>query len=139
MTRPALILVLALIAATLAALVVDQHLKQAPAVVRRVRVARSFSPNGDRSRDRALIRFVVTRRDVAAVTVLDADGHVVRHLATHRAVRPNRKLRFYWNGRTDAGRLAPPGIYRVRVTLRRRHRTVDLLRQIRLSARPARA
>jgi hypothetical protein len=137
MTRPALILVLALIGATLAALAIDQHLKQAPAVVRRVWVIRSFSPNGDSSRDRALIRFMVTRRDVVAVTILAPNGQVIRHLATHRAVRPNRKLRFYWNGRTDAGRLAPPAVYRVRVTLRRRHRTVELLRQIRLSARPA--
>src|SRR5581483_7940855 len=134
MTRPAQILVLALIGATLAALAIDQHLKQAPAVVRRVWVMRSFSPNGDSARDRALIRFMVTRRDVVAVTIRDSGGHVVRHLAADRAVRPSRKLRFYWDGRTDAGRLAPPGTYRVRVTLRRRHRTVDLLREIRLSA-----
>ncbi|WP_028060679.1 FlgD immunoglobulin-like domain containing protein [Candidatus Solirubrobacter pratensis] len=138
MTRPAQILVLVLLGATVVALAVDQRLKERPAVIRRVKVARSFSPNGDGFNDRAGIRFMVTRPDVVTVTVLDAHGDPVRRLARARRVPADRKLRFFWDGRTDAGRRAPPGVYYTRVRLGRRGQTIQLVRHIRLSARPPR-
>lgn len=130
-------LVLVLMVATVAALAVEQRLKERPPVIRRVKVARSFSPNGDGYRDTAGIRFVLTRPDVATVTIVDAHGRAVRHLATARRVPAKRKLRFAWDGRTDGGRAAPRGVYGVRVTLT--HRSIELVRKIRLSARPPRA
>ena len=135
MIRPAQLVIGVLVVATLAALALDQRLKEQPAFVRRIHVNRSFSPNGDRFRDTARIRFAITRPDVVSVAIVDARGKVVRRLATDRPAPAGRTLRFRWDGRTDAGRPAPPGVYRARVTLRRRGRSIVLLQRIRLSAR----
>jgi hypothetical protein len=133
------LIVVVLIGATLAALAVDQRLKDAPSVVRRVKLQSSFTPNGDGRRDIAGVRFMLTRPDVVTVTVRDAHGRRVRRLATARRVPANRKLRFYWDGRTDAGARAAPGAYYVRLVLARRGRTIDFVRHIRLSRRAARS
>src|SRR4051794_5558877 len=100
LSRSGQVLVFVLIAATLAALAADQLRKEAPSVVRRVKVVRSFSPNGDGYRDVAGIRFVLTRPDVVTVTMLDAGDRPVRRLATARPVAADRNLRFVWDGRT---------------------------------------
>jgi hypothetical protein len=131
--------VLGLIGATLAALAIDQHLKEAPSVVRRVKVSRSFSPNGDGHRDAAKIRFMLTRPDVVTLTVLDASGHRVRRLATATPVLADRVLRFRWDGDTDAGRRAAPGRYAAQLMLARRGRTIELVRRMRLRATPPRS
>jgi hypothetical protein len=133
------VLALVLIGATLAALAVDQRLKDTAPVIRRVKLVRAFSPNGDGYNDVAGIRFILTKPDIVTVTVVDAAGRRVRRLATRKHVRANRKLRFFWRGRTDAGRLAPPGLYHARIVLARRGRTIDTVRRVRLSARPPRS
>src|SRR4051794_23372535 len=139
LSRPGRLLVLVLIGATLAALVVDQRLKDAAPVVRRVKLVRAFSPNGDGYNDVGGIRFILTKPDVVTVTVVDGSGRRVRRLATRRKVRADVKLRFFWDGRTYAGRLAAPGIYHVRIALARRARTIPFARHMRLSARPPRS
>ena len=136
MTRAGRIVLAALAIATLGAGFVVQRVKDAPGVLRGVRVTPVFSPNGDGYRDVARIRFRLGRPDVVSVTIVDARGAAVRHLVTDRHVPADRRVRLRWNGRTDAGTRAAPGTYRVRVTLRRRGRTVDLRRATRLSARP---
>src|SRR3954469_24749994 len=85
------VLVAVLIGATLASLALYQRLKDAPSVIRRVKVERSFSPNGDGYRDVGGIRFMLTQPDVVTVTVLDAGGRRVRRLATARPVAADRK------------------------------------------------
>ena len=72
MTRPAQLVLAAVALVAVAGLVVAQRLKGEPAYVRRVYVTPRFTPNGDTLRDRATIRFAVGRRDVVAVTLLDA-------------------------------------------------------------------
>jgi hypothetical protein len=43
---------------------------------------------------------------------------------------------FHWNGRTDAGKLAPPGIYRLRIEELRRDRTITPTEHMRLVDAP---
>ena len=118
--------------ATVCAGVVVQRVKDAPGLVRSVRVSGAFTPNGDGVRDRARIGFRSGRRDRASVTIVGAGGATVRRLATGRSVGPRQRLRLRWDGRTDAGAPARPGTYRVRVTLPRRGSTLELARAIRL-------
>jgi hypothetical protein len=124
--------------ATVCAGVVVQRVKDAPALVRSVRVSGAFTPNGDGVRDRALIGFRSGRGDRATVTIVDAGGAAVRRLAAGRGVGPHHRLQLSWDGRTGAGAPAPPGTYRVRVALRRRGSTLELVTPIRLLDRPSR-
>ena len=132
MTRRAAFVVGILFAATLCAMILTQRAKDSPAVLRRVHVTPVFTPNGDGWRDRLAVRFMVGRRDTVSVAVLDEGGRVVRRLADRRRLSTRRFLRVYWDGRTAAGRPAREGVYRVRVRLPRRGRTVILTQNARL-------
>jgi hypothetical protein len=54
-----------------------------------------------------------------AVQVVDDEGQIVRHLVPEKRVKA---IGLRWNGRTDAGKVAPDGHYRFRLDLA--HRTV---------------
>ena len=54
-----------------------------------------------------------------AVQVVDDQGAIVRHLLPEKRVKA---IGLRWNGRTDAGKVAPDGHYRFRLDLP--HRTV---------------
>jgi hypothetical protein len=131
-TRRAAFVVGVLFAATLCAMFLTQRAKDSPALLRRVHVTPAFTPNGDGWRDRLAVRLMVGRPDVVSVAVLDDRGQIVRRLADDRRLRTQRFLRLYWDGRTAAGRPAPEGVYRVRVRLARRGRTVLLTQEARL-------
>jgi hypothetical protein len=118
--------------ATAVAGFVIQRIKDSPALLRLVQVTRAFSPNGDGHRDTATVRFKTGRGDAVSVTVLGPAGAPVRHLARDRHLARGQLLRVLWDGRTDAGAAAPNGSYRVRVTLRARDRTIELVPAIRL-------
>ena len=139
MTRPAQLLFALLFISTLGAFVLSQRLKERPAFVRGVKVTPHFSPNGDGFRDRATVRFVLSRSDLVTVAVLDERGRVVRRLAAGRRMPAGRRLRFEWDGRTDAGPVAPAGRYRVRVWLGDQRRSIDLVQTLRLRVGPRRA
>ena len=132
MSRGGALVLATLALTTVVAVVVVQRAKDAPALVRRVAVTKAFSPDGDGVRDRARIRLEPGRRDRVSLTILDADGRAVRHLVRGRPKRAGRRLRARWDGRTDAGALAPDGVYRVRVALARRGRELELVDAIRL-------
>jgi hypothetical protein len=134
-TRATLVLA-ALFVATACAVVVTQRIKDRPAVLRRVHVTPAFTPNRDGYRDRATVRFLVGRNDRVSVALLDGRGAIVRRLAQGRRARRCCYVRLRWYGLTDAARRAPAGTYRVRVGLARRHKTIDLVQEIRLR-RPA--
>jgi hypothetical protein len=131
-TRRAQLVLGILALATLAGLVTAQRLKGRPADLRAVYVAPFFSPNADGRRDTMSVSFRLARPDVVSVAVLDADRRTVRRLAVAEPVPARRRVRFRWDGRTDAGARAPRGTYRIRVGLRRRDRTIDLVATTRL-------
>lgn len=110
-----------LVAATVAAFAWAQHLKREPLVLDRVTfgnaASRAFTPNGDCRFDHGRIRFRVTRSDEAVVQVVTPDRELVRTLARGRFLKRYRFVTFYWDGRDDAGRLQPPGRYKLRVRL----------------------
>jgi hypothetical protein len=125
LTRVARVTFLVLLGATFAAFFVAQRLKSAPPQIRVAGLAVLFSPNGDGRQD--VNRFALTmqkRADDVAVDVVNSADVRVRRLARGVSLRPGVKLRLRWDGRTDAGRRAPDGRYRLRVTLLRQGRAV---------------
>jgi hypothetical protein len=66
-----------------------------------------------------------------AVQVVDEDGNVVRHLVPEKRVKA---IGLRWNGRTDAGKVAPDGHYQFRLDLP--HRTVLMPNVLTLDTTP---
>lgn len=134
LSRGVLAVYAALFAATVGALLVNQRLKEEPALVRGVIVSAGFSPDGDGRGEHADIALTPGKRDRVVARILDGRGRVVRVLRRRPRDQPgSRRVRFRWDGRTSAGRPAPDGTYSVRLTLRRRGRTVDLRERISLN------
>jgi len=113
-----------LVAATLAAFFVAQRLKSEPAAVNAFRVQRFISPNGDGVKDRQVVRFRVEEADDLTVDVVDRNDVRVARLVTARPATTSAEVRLTWDGRTDVGRRAPDGLYRIRVGLRRQGRSI---------------
>jgi flagellar hook assembly protein FlgD len=135
-----------LVAATVAAFFVTQRLKRSSPVVERVFFAQQVSPNGDGRKDSVILRFDLPEPDRVTVEVVDARGDAVRTLADDaprgqdgaRIRWSGETARVRWDGRTDAGLVAPDGIYRLRVTLREEGRSVTAPRELTLDTRPPR-
>jgi hypothetical protein len=135
----------ALVAACLVAFFLTQRLKHTPTAVQRFELTPFFSPSpGGHIRDER-ISFRVASSDEVTVTVIDSSGADVATLLRDHYVERYKQLSLRWNGRrgvahgyalvpagtgrpvllaSTGGRLAPGGEYRVRVSLRRQHRSV---------------
>jgi hypothetical protein len=134
-----------LVLACFAAFFVTQRLKHTPTVVQRFELNPSFSPyRADRLKQEG-ISFKLARADAVTVAIIDSSGDVVATLVRDYPAPRYKQFSLRWNGRrgtargervtrTASGRailvprtdgpLAPPGEYRVRVTLREQGRTV---------------
>jgi hypothetical protein len=125
----------ALVIGTIGAFAYAQQLKNEPLVLDKVvfRPA-TFTPNADCRRDRARVRFRLTRSDRARIEIADRDEQVVKTIVSIDKIIDRQPLRtreisleqpldsyqfmaVRWDGRTDRGFLAPPGPYKLRVTL----------------------
>jgi hypothetical protein len=127
-----------LVVATIAAFAYAQRLKREPLILDKVTflpvVAREtvISPNGDGYHDVARVRFRLTETDRGVVQLINKDdepvktfkvkvlsekGRVTSLLAPGSELPAFKNFAFQWNGRTDRGRLAPTGPYRLRVRL----------------------
>jgi hypothetical protein len=122
-------LAVALLVATATAFVVAEALKLEKSPLTGTRVDEVFSPVCNCATDRAGISFRVRSNEHVTVEVLGATGDVVRTLARSRPVRAGRTS-FSWDGRDDAGRMAPDDTYRLRVELENLGRTFDLPNRI---------
>ncbi|MEA2270134.1 MAG: hypothetical protein QOD55_2500 [Solirubrobacteraceae bacterium] len=138
MSRAAGIVFATLVAATFGAFFVAQRLKAAPAVVGEFKRTPFFSPNRDGRFDRATVRFELRDEDRVTLAVVSARGDEVRELIGGRTYLPYREIRARWDGRDDAGRRAPDGVYRFRITLQEQGRNVVMPQSVRLDTTPPR-
>jgi hypothetical protein len=112
-----------LVLAILGAFAYAQRKKGEPLILDRVvfgypnKFGNAFTPNGDGCVDRARVKFRITVADHGDVEIVTPDEVLVRTLAENRELPSYDPLVFFWNGRTDGGRLAPSGRYKLRVTL----------------------
>jgi flagellar hook assembly protein FlgD len=108
--------VAALVVGTVAALSVNQKLRRDGTVARSIKFERLPSEDGAKRRVRVSFRLAET--DEVEVAVVNADGEVVSVLATaQRLEGDDTRHRFFWDRRDEDGDPAPPGRYRLRLTL----------------------
>ena len=128
-------LVVALLAATLAAFALTQGLKQQKSPVFRTDVDEVFSPVCDCKTGSATVAFRLRRSDRLDVTILDGDEIVRTLTAGERFVRD---VKLKWDGRDDEGRVLPEGTYRPRVHLRQERSTITFPNDMRIDVTPPR-
>lgn len=128
-------LVLALLGGTTAAFALTQALKLERSPVAAPRFDAAFAPTcGCAKHGSARLALRLRKADRIDAAIVDGDGDVVRGLAKD-VERPRGLVTFVWNGRTDAGELAPDGRYRLRIHLDRQRRTIVIPNQVRLDTR----
>ena len=138
-----------LVLATVAAFAWAQRVKRDPLVVDRVHFVsppvsqdpdkrvHSFTPNGDCQRDTIRIRFRTTVSDDANVQIIKPGGRLVLTLAREAFLKRYTYHVYLWNGYGRNEALAPPGRYKLRVTLLGEDRVLVLPGSIRLHPAPA--
>jgi hypothetical protein len=138
----AVLAVAALVAGTVAAMAVTQHLRREGTVISAVstsrfsctksgrgtpRHPRCSAPDAPPRRDLCPgfegggdlpISFFLKRADTVTVKVVDFEGNGVRTLARDVSLSGNRRHCFPWDRRDDAGRLVRRHRFRLLVTLR---------------------
>lgn len=127
-----------LVLATAAAFFVTQRLKHSPTVVQQVGVIPFLSPRSTNHHLSAKISFKIKRADDVTVTILNEAGDDIATLARDRHLAAYTQWAVRWRGQTDAGAVAPDGVYRIRVRLRKQGRTALLAKTIRLDTVPPR-
>jgi len=145
---PAAIVFALLVLATVAAFAWAQRVKRDPLVVDKVtfvsppvspdedKRVHSFTPNGDCSRDLLRIRFRTTVSDDANVQIVKPGGKLVVTLARDAFLKRYSYHVYLWNGYQRGGGIAPPGRYKLRVTLLGEDRVLVLPGTIRLHPAP---
>lgn len=131
------VVVVALLAATAAAFAIAERLKLEPAAITQTRVDQVFSPVCECPDPRANISFRLRRADRLTVSILDEANDRVATLVDggRFAAGP---VALTWDGRDEAGRLAPEAVYHPRVELERNGRTIQLPNPIRVDLTPPR-
>jgi FlgD Ig-like domain len=119
------VLVLGVLAASATAFAISEGLKVQKATITAVRVAKTFSPVCRCPTGRATIQFRLTRAQKLRISIVDAQGDVVRTLVRGRTFGRGQHT-FTWNGRDDVGAIVAQGDYRPRVRLEQSDRTLTL-------------
>ncbi len=128
---PQTLIVLALLGATAAAFAFTERVKLERSPITGTKVDRVFSPVCECSRNVAVISFVLRRKGSVTVDMLDSGGRRVRRLVRDREELKGR-VSYTWDGRNDLERIVEEGIYRPRVELEERGRTIVLPNPIRV-------
>ena len=129
LVRPLLILLL--LGATAAAFAVTEALKLEPPAISGTKTVKLFSPRCDCATANASIAFRLRRADRMTVRIVDRDGRVVRTLEDDVSVPAGAQL-LVWDGYDAQDRIAPNGVYHVRVRLARSERQIQFPNAIRL-------
>lgn len=83
-----------------------------------VKTAMAFTPSQGKEMSILVSHRIPCR---LSISILDASGHVVRRLSVQAPSRPQQLTpsgsAFYWNGKTQSGDAAAPGMYTARVTV----------------------
>jgi hypothetical protein len=125
----------ALVAATVAAFFITQHLKVTTPLIAGAPFPAPGAINpyetacGGKDRKTFISFYLLHRSDDVGVYVVDQGGNVVRTIASSRHMRRgvrNPDGDFTWDGRQDDGAVAPDGTYYFRVALLHQGRTLDL-------------
>lgn len=123
------VLVVALLASTVAAFALTQGLKQQKSPVFRTDVDDILSPVCGCETESATIAFRLREPDRLDVTIVDGD-EVVRTLTQNEPFE--RDVALEWDGRDDAGNVLPEGEYRPRVHLQRDRSTITFPNDMRI-------
>ena len=125
-----MIVLLGLLVACAAAFAITEHLKLIKSPIYATHVTKVFSPVCHCATDKAEITFTLRSSDSITVTIVDASGHEVATLATDQPVQKGTVI-FHWDGRTDAGTVAPDGSsYQPQVDLANARRTIRMPNEI---------
>jgi FlgD Ig-like domain len=130
-------IVLVLLAATAVAFGVTERLKLEQPPIAGPEVTKVFSPVCDCDEEDATIAFRLRERDTISVSIVDAEGDVVRRLVV-RERRPAGSFGTVWDGRDESGDVVAEGIYRPRLRLENDRRVIVLQTPIRVDATPPR-
>ena len=128
---PQLLIVLAVLGATAAAFAFTERVKLERSPITGTRVDRVFSPVCECARNVAVISFVLRKRGTVTVDMLGSDGRRVRRLVRDREELKGR-VAYTWDGRGDLEQVVDEGVYRPRVELEERGRTIVLPNPIRV-------
>ena len=129
---------LALIGGATAAFTITEALKLERSPVGKPRFRDSFSPTCECGKRAARLSFRLRMEDELDAVVVDSEERPVRTLVSGEERSAGRTV-FSWDGRTDAGSLAPDGSYRLRVQLAEVGRTILFPDVFRLDTQPPRA
>jgi hypothetical protein len=127
------VLVVALLAATLAAFALTQGLKQQKSPIFGTSVDDILSPVCRCPTASATIAFRLRKPDRVDVSIVDGD-EVVRTLVSDEPYE--RSVRLAWDGRDDAGNVLPEGKYRPRVHLDKDRSTITFPNDMRIDVAP---
>jgi hypothetical protein len=100
------------------------------------RANHGFTPNGDGKRDTAhFTLFIRADEPHATIAIVGPFLRKVRTLDKDVPLEEDRPVTYEWDGQTNSGKLAPPGNYRIEVTLPSLDRDVVFPRRIALIRR----
>jgi hypothetical protein len=151
--RLARVVFAALVVACFAAFAITQRLKHTPTAVQSFEMTTAFHPTRtpaascrgrvprslvDASKRIEYLSFKLAQADEVTVAIVDSAGDDVATIVRDLPAERYKQLSLCWDGHrgpTQSGRLAPPGEYRLRVSLRRQNRTVYSPRSFTLEAR----
>ena len=128
---------LGLLVATAAAFAITEHLKLAKSEVLGIRLlprSKVFSPACHCGTNKATVGVTLRHSGHVSVTIVDSDGDRVATIASGVLMPAREPKEFPWDGRTDAGSLAPDGVYHPWIELPRR--TLKLTDNINLDTHP---
>jgi flagellar hook assembly protein FlgD len=120
-----ILVTLALLGGTSVAFAVTQRLKLERSPITAPRFDRLFSPTCGCPTAVATLSLVLRKADRVTAVMVDARGEPARTLTVEERLGRG-PVTYQWDGRTDAGGIAPDGRYRLRVRLHDAKRTILL-------------
>jgi FlgD Ig-like domain len=139
---------LGLLVATAAAFAITEHLKLEKSPIygslvyagttrpERVTGSTLFSPVCNCPTRKATVQIKLRKTGRVTVIIVDARGHKVATIAPNVRLRAHSPQHFTWDGRTDAGRRVPDGVYNPWIELP--HRTFRFINKIIVDTKPPR-